>query len=463
MGFLIRRVPGRRTSIFAGLVAALLVLAPVAGARHPQIRVGVFPTGIAVDSATGTVYVGNGTTDTLSLIDGATCNARTTVGCGQRVAAVTAGFDPIGVAVERVDEHDLRRERLGCVGGRERPSLQRRESLRLPRAARERPGREVPAVPRGRREDPHDLRRERRLELALGDRRPPLQRGLDGGLPPAEGHDPARPRALRARRERADRLGLCHEPRSADPLCDRHPALQRRRRQRLRAGARHGERRPDAGRDRDRHPTNTIYVTGETSNDVSVIDGKTCNGRDQQGCIRKPFRTPAGLGARGIAVDEQTETVYVANTGANTVSVIDAATCNGTVHSGCGRRAVTAPVGSSPRRIAVDEATNTIYVTNAFSNTVTMLDGRTCSSRAHTGCREPLAAGSDTSGKAEEAEDLPRLRLSARRFGWPRVESNHRSQLRRLPLCPLSYGAVERWRTGLEPATTGTTTRGSTN
>jgi hypothetical protein len=24
---------------------------------------------------------------------------------------------------------------------------------------------------------------------------------------------------------------------------------------------------------------------------------------------------------------------------------------------------------------------------------------------------------------------------------WPRVESNHRSQLRRLPLCPLSYGA----------------------
>ena len=26
---------------------------------------------------------------------------------------------------------------------------------------------------------------------------------------------------------------------------------------------------------------------------------------------------------------------------------------------------------------------------------------------------------------------------------WPRVESNHRAQLRRLPLCPLSYGARE--------------------
>ena len=50
----------------------------------------------------------------------------------------------------------------------------------------------------------------------------------------------------------------------------------------------------------------------------------------------------------------------------------------------------------------------------------------------------------------------------------PRGESNHRTQLRRLPLCPLSYGAgtlsaVEGWRTGFEPATTGTTTRGSTS
>jgi hypothetical protein len=27
---------------------------------------------------------------------------------------------------------------------------------------------------------------------------------------------------------------------------------------------------------------------------------------------------------------------------------------------------------------------------------------------------------------------------------WPRVESNHRTQLRRLPLYPLSYGAGRR-------------------
>src|SRR6266498_1450751 len=47
---------------------------------------------------------------------------------------------------------------------------------------------------------------------------------------------------------------------------------------------------------------------------------------------------------------------------------------------------------------------------------------------------------------------------------WPREESNLRTRIRSPSLYPLSYGAYVRgWRTGLEPATTGTTTRGSTN
>jgi hypothetical protein len=35
--------------------------------------------------------------------------------------------------------------------------------------------------------------------------------------------------------------------------------------------------------------------------------------------------------------------------------------------------------------------TNTIYVTNAGSNSVTMLDGRTCNGQVHSGCG-PAAA-----------------------------------------------------------------------
>ena len=43
------------------------------------------------------------------------------------------------------------------------------------------------------------------------------------------------------------------------------------------------------------------------------------------------------------------------------------------------------------------------------------------------------------------SEEWHRRRTRARRDSWPRVESNHRTELRRLPLCPLSYGA-EPWK-----------------
>jgi len=51
---------------------------------------------------TNTIYVGNGTTGTLSLINGKKCNAGNADGCGQHVTAVTAGTDPIGIAVNGV-------------------------------------------------------------------------------------------------------------------------------------------------------------------------------------------------------------------------------------------------------------------------------------------------------------------------------------------------------------------------
>src|SRR4051812_40166643 len=88
-----------RAAICALFVAALLPCA-AAGAGHPEVPVGGFPTGIAIDPATHTVYVGNGTNASLSLIDGKTCNARTARGCRQRVTTATAGTDPVGIAID---------------------------------------------------------------------------------------------------------------------------------------------------------------------------------------------------------------------------------------------------------------------------------------------------------------------------------------------------------------------------
>ncbi len=101
-----------RSRAIAGLlgVAALVLLLPAApGATratlsHPEIQVGGFPTGIALDTATDTIYVGNGTTGTLSLIDGKSCNGGNAHGCNRHVTAVTAGVDPIGIAVDRTSD-----------------------------------------------------------------------------------------------------------------------------------------------------------------------------------------------------------------------------------------------------------------------------------------------------------------------------------------------------------------------
>ena len=58
-----------------------------------------------------------------------------------------------------------------------------------------------------------------------------------------------------------------------------------------------------------RPKTNTVYVTGQASNDVAVIDGNTCNARVTSGCRKRPAHVLAGAGASGIAVNEKTNTM----------------------------------------------------------------------------------------------------------------------------------------------------------
>jgi YVTN family beta-propeller protein len=70
--------------------------------------------------------------------------------------------------------------------------------------------------------------------------------------------------------------------------------------------------------------------------------------------------------ASAIAVDENTNTIYVTSNGApNTVSVID---------GNDNKVKEVIPVGRSPSAIAVDHATDTIYVTNFLDDTVSVID-----------------------------------------------------------------------------------------
>ncbi len=391
----------------------------------PQIQVGEFPTGIAVNSTTGTIYVGDGTTGTLSLIDGQTCNARNTVGCAQRVTAVTAGTDPIGVAVDEGTNTVYVANASGAVAvvnGRRCDAANRSGCGVIPATVR------VGELPQFLAVDSktHTIYVANGVSntvSVIDGRRCNATTIVGCGRPRATVSVGPGPFALVVN----EATGSVYVTDLGAPTlseidgttcnattvrgCGLRPAT-------IDVGQAPGGIALDTR-------TDTIYVTGESSDDVSVIDGRTCNARGFTGCRQKPVHVLAGSGARGIAVDEQTGTVYVANTNANTVSVIDGMTCNARVHRGCGQRAPVAPVGMSPRRVAVDERTNTVYVTNAFSNSVTMLDGQTCNGRVHTGCRRAVAASGATPKRP-----LPRKPAK------PQIFRAHRLRPDRLPPPP---------------------------
>jgi DNA-binding beta-propeller fold protein YncE len=145
--------------------------------------------------------------------------------------------------------------------------------------------------------------------------------------------------------------------------------------------------------------TDTIYVanggTGfTTGNTVSVIDGRTCRVGDIAGCARPSPSVTVGRAPSALAVDPATDTVYVTN-GNNTVAVIDGATCNAEVRSGCRQRPPEVTVGSNPSSVAIDPANHTAYVTNGGGNDVSMINTLRCRASNLAGCstlRPPTVA-----------------------------------------------------------------------
>jgi YVTN family beta-propeller protein len=138
--------------------------------------------------------------------------------------------------------------------------------------------------------------------------------------------------------------------------------------------------------------TDSVYATTiDTNGDeaVSVVNGATCNGTTTSGCDRTPVSV--ALGAGGVdsflsAINPSTETLYVLNAGNNTVSMIDTASCNAEVTSRCGAVPPVANVGNGPTDVAVDAVTNTVYVTNSGDDTVSLLDAATCNATVTSGC-----------------------------------------------------------------------------
>ena len=142
--------------------------------------------------------------------------------------------------------------------------------------------------------------------------------------------------------------------------------------------------------------TDTVYaatVAPDGAEAVSVIDGAVCNATTTSGCRRKPPSVTVGKGSAkynvAFAIDPATGTLYVANWADNTLSMIDKTSCNATVTSGCAQPSHAVRVGGGPDGVAIDSATHTLYVANVTDNTVTVLDAATCNATAGSGCNTP--------------------------------------------------------------------------
>jgi YVTN family beta-propeller protein len=98
----------------------------------------------------------------------------------------------------------------------------------------------------------------------------------------------------------------------------------------------------------------TVYVTNDDSQSVSIINPRTSAGSNPIATVK------VGTGPAGVAVDQGDDTVYVANMDSDNVSVINGRTGI--------RTDDTVTVGDAPRGIAVDDSgTNAglVYVTNS--------------------------------------------------------------------------------------------------
>src|SRR5919112_210567 len=104
---------------------------------------------------------------------------------------------------------------------------------------------------------------------------------------------------------------------------------------------------------------NTVYIANSGSHTVSVINGSD-NTKIGEDII-------VGENPRTIAVNGLTNTTYVANYGSNSVSVI-----NGSDSTKIGEDII---VGDRPVTIAINGLTNTTYVANYGSNSVSVING----------------------------------------------------------------------------------------
>lgn len=380
--------------------------------KHPTgITVGSAGIGIVADPATNSVFVANEEDSTVSVIDGATCNASITSGCSQSPPTVGVGFDPgtpgIDVPTDTVYVPNQNENTVSVLNGAA-CTLTYRAGCR--EAA---PTTSVGFAPSGVAVNPSTQtvyvtnRGDNNLSVISADACNGTHvNGCVGVWPTvATGVGPQTVAVDQA----TDTVYTANTGPNDDgsgttvsvidgATCNSHDT----------SGCGRAPATVFIGGPPEalvvNQATNTIYVGNGETNTLSMIDGATCNGTDHASCSHAPATITVGPGPDGMAVDQATDTVYVANGGVtapgDTVSVVNGATCNAVTTSGCGQVTPSVLVQDGPTGVAFDNATDTVYVTNGDVNTISVINGATCNATIHSGCGQspPTMATGDGPG-----------------------------------------------------------------
>ncbi|MGD0810886.1 MAG: hypothetical protein ABSA91_14445, partial [Acidimicrobiales bacterium] len=371
----------------------------------PTITVGHLPSNIAVDQATGTVYVENEGDNTVSVFNGATCNAMDTWGCNQTPATVPVGPGPQGIFVDDAN-HTVY---VGDNDGGNATTLSMINSATCNASDLATcPTTEPPTVDIG--SPPLDIQVDEAthtvyvatyFDIAVFDAGTcdaTVQSGCanigtlpgdafgdgpsgfeidsaNGTLYSANGDETISAWDLAGCN--ASNLANCatQTPGTVTPYPDANAfglAIW------LVVDA----------------PLHSVYVAYQQDDALAVVDTNVCNGSDLAGCATiHPQFARTGAGPEAVDLDPQTQTLYTANEIDNDVSVINAATCNAQVTSGCREVPAQLPVPLSTfslEGIAADPAVNTLYAVTP-GNTVSMVNTATCNKSALSGCASPPA------------------------------------------------------------------------
>jgi len=317
-------------------------------ARPPAMASGFDVGGAAVDPSTGTVYATSQNNGTVSVLNGATCNAATTSGCSKYAPVTTVGGGPQAVAVNQAT-HTI------YVAN----SNDNTVSVISAAACN-------PARPSGcRRTWPTITVGSAPLSGVTVDQATDTVYVTNGGGNTVSVINGATCNAL------------------VTAGCGQTPAT-------ITVGN------GPAGLAIN-HVTHTLYVANSGDNTVSVINTASCNAENTSGCGQTPPTITAGNGPIPVGVNQATDTIYVGNNSDSTVSVINGVTCNAANTSGCGQAPPTVTVADSPSGLAVDQHTNTVYVANTgneffatgyanLTSSVSVINGATCNGQVTSGC-----------------------------------------------------------------------------